>query len=262
METILQKIVDAKEIRLEEQKDLVSLLEMKNEAIETERETKSLYKALSHKGLSIIGEFKQASPSHGKMDNKINLEDRISQYNNAVDAISVLTEQDYFKGSPDYLMRIRKITDLPILRKDFIIDEYQVYEARAIGADAILLIAAILDDEQFLKLYELAESLTLDVLCEVHNEEELNRLLALNVKIIGINNRNLNDFTVSLETTQRLARQIPEGTVIVSESGVTSNEDIAILRKSKADALLIGTAFMESEDPESLAKEWKNVYDN
>lgn len=262
METILQNIIEAKKKRIEEQKKLISLLEMKNQAIETERETKDLHNAISGKSLSIIGEFKQASPSHGAMDNSICLEDRIEQYNNAVDAISVLTEQDYFMGSTEYLMKIRKMTELPILRKDFIIDEYQVYEARAIGADAILLIASVLDDDHFRTLYDLAESLTLDVLCEVHNAEELKRMMELNVRIIGINNRDLRNFTVSLDNTIRLARLVDSNAVIVSESGVTCENDIMTLRGSGVDALLIGTAFMESEDPERLAKEWKNAYDN
>lgn len=258
---ILDDIVAAKKKRLPVQKEAVGDEEMRRLALESDRATVSFYDALSKPGLSIIGEFKKASPSHGKMNNKIELTDRISQYNEAVDAISCLTEEDYFLGSPDYLRRIRKMTPLPIIRKDFIIEEYQVYEAKVIGADAVLLIAAILPDGLFKHLYDLAYSLGLDVLCEVHDEEEMRRMINMGVKIIGINNRNLKTFEVTLDTTRRLAAMAPEGTVLVSESGVLCADDITALKESGADALLIGTAFMENENPKKLALEWKGIYD-
>lgn len=152
------------------------------------------------------------------------------------------------------------MTTLPIIRKDFIIDEYQVYEAKVIGADAILLIAAILDDKKFKELYDLAYSLGLDVLCEVHDEEELKRMINLDVKIIGINNRNLKTFEVSLDTTKRLAAMVPDGKVVVAESGVSNDKDIITLKKSGAAAMLIGTALMEAESPGKIAALWKNAY--
>ena len=214
---ILDIIVEDKKKRLIEHKNNISEAEMKRLALESERKSISFYDALAKKGLSIIGEFKKASPSHGIMASKVNLEERIRQYNEAVDAISCLTEEDHFNGSTEYLKQIRKMTTLPIIRKDFIIDEYQVYEAKVIGADAILLIAAILDDKKFKELYDLAYSLGLDVLCEVHDEEELKRMINLDVKIIGINNRNLKTFEVSLDTTKRLAAMIPDGKVVVAE---------------------------------------------
>ncbi len=257
---ILDDIVKAKTERLKQHKANIGEEEMKRIALESRRESISFYDALKKDGLSIIGEFKKASPSHGKMNSKIDLVSRIKCYNAAVDAISCLTEEDYFNGGVDYLRQIRDMTQLPIIRKDFIIDEYQVYEAKVIGADAILLIAAILDDGQFKKLYDLAYSLGLDVLCEVHNEEEMQRMIKLNVKIIGINNRNLKTFEVSLETTRRLAAMAPKGTVLVSESGVLNGGDIRVLKLSGADALLIGTAFMEAENPQELALEWKKIY--
>ena len=214
---ILDIIVEDKKKRLIEHKNNISEAEMKRLALESERKSISFYDALAKKGPSIIGEFKKASPSHGIMASKVNLEERIRQYNEAVDAISCLTEEDHFNGSTEYLKQIRKMTTLPIIRKDFIIDEYQVYEAKVIGADAILLIAAILDDKKFKELYDLAYSLGLDVLCEVHDEEELKRMINLDVKIIGINNRNLKTFEVSLDTTKRLAAMIPDGKVVVAE---------------------------------------------
>ena len=259
---ILDDIVAAKKKRLPEHKAVISEEQMKCEALESKRVSYSFYDALAKKGLSIIGEFKKASPSHGKMDSKVDLTERIDQYNIAVDAISCLTEEDYFNGGTEYLKSIRQMSQLPIIRKDFIIEEYQVYEAKVIGADAILLIAAILDDDTFRKLYDLAYSLGLDVLCEVHDEEEMKRMIALGVKIIGINNRNLKTFEVSLDTTRRLCTMAPEETVLVSESGVSTDEDIEVLKTSGADALLIGTAFMESENPEKLALHWKDIYNS
>lgn len=170
---ILDVIVEDKKKRLVEHKQKISEDEMKKLALASDRKSISFYNALAKKGLSIIGEFKKASPSHGKMNSKVDLDTRIKQYNASVDAISCLTEEDHFNGSVEYLKQIRSMTKLPIIRKDFIIEAYQVYEAKVIGADAILLIAAILDDGTFKRLYELAYSLGLDVLCEVHDEEEL-----------------------------------------------------------------------------------------
>ena len=228
---ILDEIVKDKRKRLIEQKANISEMEMKELALQCERKSISFYEALNKEGLSIIGEFKKASPSLGKIQSKVKLEDRIDQYNQSVDAISCLTEEDHFHGSADYLKEIRKISPLPILRKDFIIEKYQIYEAKLIGADAILLIAAILDDEQLKSFYDLAYTLGMDVLLEVHNEEEMQRAIDLGAKIIGVNNRDLRDFTISLETTRRLIQYLVSKTsghrpLFVSESGVTSKEDI------------------------------------
>ena len=160
---ILDVIVEDKLKRLPEHKKRISEEEMTRLAIESQRVSHSFYDALAKDGLSIISEFKKASPSHGNMNNKITLEERIKQYGESADAISCLTEEDHFKGSTEYLKQIRQMTDLPIIRKDFIIDPYQVYEAKVIGADAVLLIAAIIDDSRFKELYDLAYSLGLDV---------------------------------------------------------------------------------------------------
>lgn len=175
------------------------------------------YQALSKSGISIIGEFKNASPSLGKIKSKINLLDRIDEYNESVDAISCLTEEDHFDGNVDYLKKIRTITELPILRKDFMIDPYQFYEAKAIGADAVLLIAAILDDAQMKDFYQLSKELELDALVEVHDEKELERAMKIDADIIGVNNRNLKDFTISLDTTVQLSKLVPEDKVLVAE---------------------------------------------
>lgn len=257
---ILDDIVAAKKKKFPEHKAKISEEKMKEMALASERKSVSFYDALAKEGLSIIGEFKKASPSHGIMNSKIDLIDRIDKYNTSVNAISVLTEEDYFNGSVDYLKQVRAITPLPIIRKDFIIEAYQVYEAKVIGADAILLIAAILDDKTFKHLYDLAYSLGLDVLCEVHDEEEMQRMIDMDVEIIGINNRNLKNFVVSLDTTKRLVQMVSQGKILVSESGVTTENDVIMLKESNVNALLIGTAFMEAENPEELAHSWKSIY--
>ena len=258
---ILDVIVEDKKKRLVEHKNTISEEDMKQEALNLKRQSISFYDALRKQGLSIIGEFKKASPSHGKMDNKIDMTERIRQYSESADAISCLTEEDHFNGSTEYLKQIRSLTNLPIIRKDFIIDEYQVYEAKVIGADAILLIAAILDDKTFKKLYDLAYSLGLDVLWE-----EMQRMINLDVKIIGINNRNLKTFEVNLNTTKKLLDMVTpkmreEGKILVSESGVEGSEDVKPLADSRADALLCGTVLMEALNPKELIREFKDTYD-
>jgi indole-3-glycerol phosphate synthase len=144
-----------------------------------------------------------------------------------------------------------------MIRKDFIIDPYQIFEAKVIGADCILLIAAILNDRELKLFYDLAYALGMDALVEVHDEEEMKRAVGLDAKIIGVNNRNLKDFTIDLNTTKRLAALVPEGTLLVSESGVTKDEDVDFLKAVGVDALLIGTVFMEAEDLEALAGRWR-----
>lgn len=257
---ILDVIVEDKKRRLAEHKQNISEREMMQKAQADTRIPRSFYEALAKPGLSIIGEFKKASPSLGVIDNPLPLKERIDHYNSSVDAISCLTEEDHFYGNADYLKEIRGLSMLPILRKDFVIDEYQIYEAKVIGADAVLLIAAILDDARLNAFYELTMSLGMEALVEVHDERELERAAALHARIIGVNNRNLRDFSISLETTARLSEKRPEGCLFVSESGVTEDQHIKFLKTYGVDALLIGRAFMESDNPEALAARWKARY--
>lgn len=257
---VLDKIVEDKKLRLNGHKARISEKEMRRLAQEVIRENPqrpSFYAALTKTGISIIGEFKKASPSLGRIESKINLTQRIEEYNKSVDAISCLTEEDHFNGSAEYLQEIRGMTQLPILRKDFMIEEYQFYEARAIGADAILLIAAILDDAQLHDFYQLTKEMGMDALVEVHDELEMERVLKLDVEIIGINNRNLHDFSIRLETTKRLSPLVPDNKILVSESGIVSDEDVKFLKDCRVDAFLIGRALMEAENPRRLAKHWK-----
>lgn len=266
---ILDKIVADKKIRLPQHKARTSLETMRSEAealVKQERAEQKVkgakglfYEALARPGISIIGEFKKASPSLGQIQSKINLTDRIEEYNASVDAISCLTEEDHFHGNVDYLKEIRKMSSLPIIRKDFMIDEYQFYEAKVIGANAILLIAAILDDIQMKDFYDLAVELGLDALVETHDEYEMERALKLDAEIIGVNNRDLRDFTIKLDTTRRLSKMVPEGKIFVAESGIVSDEDVKFLKESRVDAFLIGRAFMEAENPRELAQHWKNL---
>lgn len=258
---ILDQIVEDKKVRLVEHKKNIPFEEMRRLAEAKETRCKdSFYQALAKPGLSIIGEFKKASPSLGNITSQINLIDRIDAYNASVDAISCLTEEDHFLGNVDYLKEIRKITNLPIIRKDFMIDEYQFYEAKEIGADAVLLIAAILEQKQMESFYQLARSLELDVLVEVHNEQEMERAMLIDPRIIGVNNRNLKDFSISLETTKRL-RPMAKDKVFIAESGIVEDDDVTFLRDCNVQGFLIGRAFMEAKDPKALATHWKDLYE-
>ena len=258
---ILDKIVEDKKIRLNEHKAQTSFEEVRRQAEAVlagkSRPENLFYNSLKKDGISIIGEFKKASPSLGDISEKIDLLDRIDEYNASVDAISCLTEEDHFKGNINYLKTIRSKSDLPILRKDFMIDEYQFYEAKAIEADAVLLIAAILDDAKLKDFYSLARELMLDVLVETHDEYEIERALKAGPRIIGVNNRNLKDFSISLETTGRLRKYVPDHIVFVSESGIMDDKDIRYLKENRVDAFLIGRAFMENANPKELALKWK-----
>ena len=262
--TILDKIVEDKKERLKLHKEKVSLEQMQQRAKEAMEARPAerrdcFYKALKKEGISIIGEFKKASPSLGQIQKTMDLLDRIDEYNACVDAISVLTEEDHFSGCAEDLVKIRSLSPRPILRKDFMIDPYQFYEARAIGADAVLLITAILDDGQMKEFYDLARSLDLDVLVETHDEEEVARALKIEPRIIGINNRDLRDFSISIQRTKELRSLIPADKVCVAESGIVEDGDVRFLKEAGADAFLIGRAFMESDHPQALAKRWRSL---
>lgn len=258
---ILDEIVEKKIERLAKAKREISKDDMMKRANDCDYEHRSFYQAMKKPGLSLIGEYKKASPSMGVIDGKISMKERIAQYNQYVDAISCLTEEDYFHGSIECFMEVRKQTSLPMIRKDFIIDSYQIYEAKTIGADCILLIAAILSQNQIKEYYTLAKELSLDVLVEVHNEEEMQRANKIHPVMIGVNNRNLMDFSISLETTKRLRSMVEEkDTIFLSESGVRTVEDVLFMKEQKVDGLLVGRAFMEREHPGQLAKEWKDAY--
>lgn len=254
---ILETIVEDKKLRLAEHKSRISLSEMRRMSEECEYDNRGFYEALKKDGISIIGEYKRSSPSLGKIEAAVSLPERVDAYNNACDAVSCLTEEDHFSGNVDIFSEMRRGIAVPMIRKDFMIDEYQFYESRVIGADAVLLIAAILDDARMAEYYSLARELGLDVLVETHDEWEMERVLALGPRIIGVNNRNLKDFSISLDTTVRLRSMVPREKVFVSESGIMDDADVRLLKEHNVDAFLIGRALMESQDPEKTAKRWK-----
>jgi indole-3-glycerol phosphate synthase len=212
--------------------------------------------ALVRPGLSLIGEFKRRSPSVGEIKPGAGVADLVTAYERGgAAALSILTEERHFAGSLDDLRVARQSSDLPILRKDFIVDRYQLYEAAVNGADAVLLIVAGLDDDQLEALYVEARELDLDCLIEVHDGPDLERALAVGAEAIGINNRNLGDFTVDLETTAELLTDVPAGKAVVAESGYVGREQLDELERIGVDAVLMGETLMRAGDPEALVRE-------
>jgi indole-3-glycerol phosphate synthase len=211
----------------------------------------SLAKSTRQKSaVSIIGEIKRRSPSKGQLADSIDVAAFARTYDQAgVAGISVLTDEKYFSGSIEDLRRVRAATSLPILRKDFIVDTSQVYESRLIGADAILLIVAALDDATLSDLYELARRIGLEILVEVHTADEIERALEINAEIIGINNRDLSTFVVNLATTEHLRPLIPPGKICIAESGIHSHADMQRVMSAGVDAVLIGESLMTARDP-------------
>jgi indole-3-glycerol phosphate synthase len=205
---------------------------------------------------AVIAEVKKASPSRGVIREDFRPADIARSYERGGAAcLSVLTDIDFFQGADAYLQQAREACSLPVLRKDFIIDPYQVAEARVIGADCILLIAACLSDQQMAELSAQAVELGMDVLVEVHDGEELARTLPLGLPLVGINNRNLRTFETSLQTTLELLAQIPEGRIVVTESGIHTPQDVALMREHGVDSFLVGEAFMRADEPgEKLAE--------
>lgn len=244
---ILDDIAGYRREQLAREQAAVSASEMRRLAEVEPRPVLDFYHALKDGGLSIIAEVKKASPSKSVICADFHpVEQAIAYQAAGANAISCLTEEHYFQGSSQYLRAIRQAVQLPILRKDFIIDSYQIDEARVIGADAVLLIAAMLDLEQMQAFYAQASALGLHCLFEVHNEAELEQVLRCKPKIIGINNRNLKTFQVDLNTTKRLAKLVPSSCVLISESGISQHADMQQAAESSAHAVLIGETLMRS----------------
>lgn len=216
-------------------------------------------KALEKEGLSLICEVKRASPSKGTIAEEFPYLEIAEEYRDAgADAISVLTEPHYFRGRDEYLEEIADSVDVPVLRKDFVVDEYQIYRAKELGASAVLLIAAVLDDRELEGYRELAESLGMDALVEAHTREEAERAVSSGAGIVGINNRDLSTFKVDLGNSVRLRDAIPDSVVAVSESGILSPEDARMLHEAGYDAVLVGEAFMRSPDRRALLASMKS----
>jgi indole-3-glycerol phosphate synthase len=253
MSDILKKILARKAEEIRERSGRVSLRELSARAAEAPP-VRGFLNALEAKiaaaQAGVIAEVKKASPSKGVMRADFRPAEIARSYEaGGAACLSVLTDVDFFQGADAYLQQAREACSLPVLRKDFTIDPYQVYEARALGADCILLIVAALGDAALLKLATLAEELGMDVLVEVHDGEELERALATPARLIGINNRNLRTFETSLAVTLDLRARVPADRLLVTESGIVTREDVARMRAADVHAFLVGETFMRAEDP-------------
>lgn len=255
---ILDKIVADKHIEVELRKKLIPI-EQLEQSVLFDKNPISLVQNLKSSNSGIIAEHKRRSPSKSVINQDLNVFDVANGYEKAgVCGVSVLTDGKYFGGSLDDLLTARASCKLPLLRKEFIIDPYQIIEAKAFGADVILLIAAILSKDELKAYSELAQSLELEVLLEIHNEKELNKSLHQSVNMIGVNNRNLKTFEVSLETSKALSALIPDNFVKVSESGISNIEAIKALQPYGFKGFLIGENFMKTDSPGASAKQFIN----
>ena len=257
---ILKKIVKRKREEIEESIQRIPLEGMIDLAKFGDK-PRGFYSALAKKAKqgesAVIAEIKRASPSKGVLREDFNPVEIAKSYEEGgACCLSILTDRDFFQGDPQYLIKARASVSLPVIRKDFIVDPYQVYEARAMSADCILLIVSCLTDEKLLSLSDLAKSLGMDVLVEVHDLEELERALTLDLPMIGINNRNLRTFEVSLQTTIDLLEKITDKKMVITESGILSKEDVALMHEHKVYGFLVGEAFMRHDDPGQQLKEF------
>ena len=216
------------------------------------------YEAISKKGISFICEVKKASPSKGVISEEFPYMEIAKKYNQCADVISCLTEPYFFLGKDEYLTQIKMSVNIPVLRKDFILYEYQIYEAKCIGADAILLIVAILDKETLKKYIDIAHSIGLGCLVEAHDEKELEIAVSCGARVVGVNNRNLKDFTIDMNNSINLRHKAPKDILFVSESGIKNRCDIKKLENNNIDAVLIGETLMRSNDIINEVRKLKN----
>ena len=256
--SILTEIIARKRERVDLAKKHTPLEIVRDAAmrLRDQAEPHRFIRSLRLNALNIISEFKRRSPSKGVIRSDVDLTWMVKCYEaGGAAALSILTEEDYFDGSLDDLRRARELVELPVLRKDFLFDEYQVLEAAAAGADAILLIVAALDDELLLRLRRIAENdLGLDALVEVHDAAEMSRAVAAGAKLIGVNNRNLHTFEVTLQTSVNLSREAPSDAVLVSESGLRTTDDLLMLKEVGYSGFLIGETLMRAEKPDDLLR--------
>ena len=256
---ILVKILNRKHEEIAERSAQVSIDVLKKRCTEADA-VRGFIRAIENKiknnQPAVIAEIKKASPSKGILREDFKPAEIAKSYAaHGAACLSILTDKDYFQGHEDYLIQARAACELPVIRKDFIIEPYQVYEARAINADCILLIVAALDDEKLHSLFDLAHELKLDVLMEVHDEQEMQRALKTNARLIGVNNRNLRTFETSLDTTLSMLDMVSENHILVTESGIHTVDDVQLMRANGVNSFLVGEAFMRAESPgEKLAE--------
>ncbi len=250
MSVRLEELVEATRQQLERRKAKRSLSDLERAAAEVQQRPFS--EALARPGTSLIAEHKRRSPSAGAIGDGVDIESLLRAYERGgATAVSILTEEEHFGGTLADLERARVACDLPILRKDFTIDPYQVYEAKAAGADAVLIVVGAAPRRELEALYAEARALDLDALVEVHTERELELALELDADVIGVNNRDLEDFSVDLERTFELLPEVPAGKTVVSESGITSRADVEALESVGVDAVLVGESLMRADEPET-----------
>ena len=255
---ILDEIIAKTYVRVKQLKTEVHLEDIKKEALSLENNNEYLFeKVLRDKNISYICEIKKASPSKGYIvpeDNFDEVKFAKEYENGGASAISILTEPYFFKGSNEYLYNVSQNVNIPILRKDFIVDEYMIYESKIIGANAILLICSILDKETLKKYIDLAYFLGLSVLVEAHDENEIKIAIESGARIIGVNNRNLKTFEVNFNNALNLRKKVPKDIIFVSESGIKTKEDIDLLKDNNVDAVLIGEFLMKSQNKAKMIK--------
>ncbi|MFW2421558.1 MAG: indole-3-glycerol phosphate synthase TrpC [Porticoccaceae bacterium] len=251
--TVLRKILARKHQEVAERRALVDEQELRRRAAQADPArgfVGSMRSSLEQGRAAVIAEVKKASPSKGVIREDFDPVAIAQSYQRGgASCLSVLTDIDFFQGSDDYLQRARAATSLPVIRKDFIVDSYQVIEARALGADAVLLIVAALSDAQLAEFHALAVELGMDVLIEVHGEQELDRALRIDNPLLGINNRNLHTFETSLDNTYQLLAKIPADRIVVTESGIHTSDDVAAMRGHDVNAFLVGEALMRHAEP-------------
>jgi indole-3-glycerol phosphate synthase len=251
--TILKNILEHKQLEIDVNSRKVTLAELRDRSRdkpECRGFVRSLQTRMAAGDAGVIAEIKKASPSKGVIREQFVPADIAASYEQGGAAcLSVLTDEKFFQGAAEYLQQARSACQLPVIRKDFLINDYHVYEARAMDADCILLIASALEQSRMEDLYHLATELGMDVLIEVHDGEELERTLQLPVPLVGINNRNLHTFEVSLDVTFKLLHQIPDDRIVVTESGIVTVDDVAAMRGHDVHAFLVGEAFMRADDP-------------
>lgn len=260
--TILDELAKQAKQRTEKAKENLSLDEIKAKAFAMERDNFSFEKALKKPSMAFICECKKASPSKGIIAENFPYLEIAMEYEKAgADCISVLTEPTRFLGSDEYLKEISNKVKIPCIRKDFIVNEYMIYEAKTLGAKAVLLICSILAEKQIESYIKICDSLGISALVEAHNEEEIKIAIKAGARIIGVNNRNLKDFSVNTENSQKLRSLVPSNIIFVSESGVKSAEDIERLRKAGVNAVLIGETLMRAENKAEKLAELRGKYD-
>ena len=253
---ILDQLAQHAKERVEIAKRTVSALDIRKIAEDMPKKNQEFAAALRKEGMSFICECKKASPSKGLIEPDFRYLDIAKEYDRAgADCISVLTEPKWFLGSDKYLKEITEAVSIPCIRKDFTVDEYMIYEARTLGAGAVLLICSILSKNQLKEYKDIAESLGLSALVETHNEDEIEMALDCGAAIIGVNNRNLKDFTVDMDNARRLRKLIPADCIYVSESGIKTREDVKLMEDIGADAVLVGETLMRAADKKAMLEE-------